>query len=251
MRTFEAAAWLRRAGADTSEVKRFFQSEATTFQSKADAIANAEYLDNGVVIATSQGYSTEAQIINAQVADTLLSVKGVRAAIALGKNDMNKTVISARSLGDVNVQMLMERFGGGGTGKAGDIVKVSDGFANNRLIPAGLAVPATNQNVKSAEKQKAFIEKKNAEEKAAAEATAKKLESKTVTIKTRVGDNGKLFGSITSMDIADAIQKQVGNKIDKKKIVLSKPIKEIGEHTVEVKLYPEVSATVKVVIAEE
>ena len=121
-----------------------------------------------------------------------------------------------------------------GTGKAGDIVKVSDGFANNRLIPAGLAVPATNQNVKSA-----------------AEATAKKLESKTVTIKTRVGDNGKLFGSITSMDIADAIQKQVGNKIDKKKIVLSKPIKEIGEHTVEVKLYPEVSATVKVVISEE
>lgn len=138
-----------------------------------------------------------------------------------------------------------------GTGKAGDIVKVSDGFANNRLIPAGLAVPATNQNVKSAEKQKAFIEKKNAEEKAAAEATAKKLESKTVTIKTRVGDNGKLFGSITSMDIADAIQKQVGNKIDKKKIVLSKPIKGIGEHTVEVKLYPEVSATVKVVISEE
>lgn len=138
-----------------------------------------------------------------------------------------------------------------GTGKAGDIVKVSDGFANNRLIPAGLAVPATNQNVKSAEKQKAFIEKKNAEEKAAAEATAKKLESKTVTIKTRVGDNGKLFGSITSMDIADAIQKQVGNKIDKKKIVLSKPIKEIGKHTVEVKLYPEVSATVKVVISEE
>ncbi len=138
-----------------------------------------------------------------------------------------------------------------GTGKAGDIVKVSDGFANNRLIPAGLAVPATNQNVKSAEKQKAFIEKKNAEEKAAAEATAKKLESKTVTIKTRVGDNGKLFGSITSMDIADAIQKQVGNKIDKKKIVLSKPIKEIGEHAVEVKLYPEVSATVKVVISEE
>ena len=138
-----------------------------------------------------------------------------------------------------------------GTGKAGDIVKVSDGFANNRLIPAGLAVPATNQNVKSAEKQKAFIEKKNAEEKAAAEATAKKLESKTVTIKTRVGDNGKLFGSITSMGIADAIQKQVGNKIDKKKIVLSKPIKEIGEYTVEVKLYPEVSATVKVVISEE
>jgi cyclic-di-AMP phosphodiesterase len=114
VRTFEAAAWLRRAGADTTEVKRFFQSEAITFQAKADAIANAEYLDNGVVIAVSEGYSTEAQIINAQVADELLCVKGVRAVIALGKNDLNKTVISARSLGEVNVQMLMERFGGGG-----------------------------------------------------------------------------------------------------------------------------------------
>ena len=114
VRTFEAAAWLRRAGADTTEVKRFFQSEAITFQAKADAIANAEYLDNGVVIALSEGYSTEAQIINAQVADELLCVKGVRAVVALGKNDLNKTVISARSLGEVNVQMLMERFGGGG-----------------------------------------------------------------------------------------------------------------------------------------
>ena len=133
-----------------------------------------------------------------------------------------------------------------GTGKAGDIVKVSDGFANNRLIPAGLAVPATNQNVKSAEKQKAFIEKKNAEEKAAAEATAKKLESKTVTIKTRVGDNGKLFGSITSKDIAEALEKQEGMKIDKKKIEMKTPIKQAGETEVTLKLFTEISAQLKV-----
>lgn len=138
-----------------------------------------------------------------------------------------------------------------GTGKAGDVVKVSDGFANNRLIPAGLAVPATDKNVRSIEKQKAFIAQKNAEEKAAAEASVKKLEEKPVVIETRVGENGKLFGSITSMDIADAIQKQLGKKVDKKKIVLSKPIKEVGETTVEVKLYPEVSANVRVVIAKE
>lgn len=114
VRTFEAAAWLRRAGADTTEVKRFFQSEVTSFQTKADAIANAEYLDNGVVISTSRGYSTEAQIINAQVADELLMVKGVSAAFCVGKNDKNRTVISARSLGDINVQVVMEKFGGGG-----------------------------------------------------------------------------------------------------------------------------------------
>ena len=114
VRTFEAAAWLRRAGADTTEVKRFFQSEALAFQTRADAIANAEYLNNGAVIATSRGYSTEAQIINAQVADELLMVKGVEAAFAVGQNDRHMTVVSARSLGRINVQTIMEKFGGGG-----------------------------------------------------------------------------------------------------------------------------------------
>lgn len=114
VRTFEASAWLRRAGADTTEVKRFFQTEVTSFQSKAEAIANAEYSEYGAAFTISEGYSTEAQIINAQVADELLMVKGVRASFAIGKNDEHTTVISARSLGDINVQVIMERFGGGG-----------------------------------------------------------------------------------------------------------------------------------------
>lgn len=137
-----------------------------------------------------------------------------------------------------------------GTGKKGEIVKVSDGFANNRLIPGGFAIPATDKNVRSVEKQKKVIAQKQAEEKAAAEAAAAKLESKPVVIKTKVGGGGKLFGSITSMDIADAIKEQIGKTIDKKKIVLSKPIKEIGETEVDVKLYPEVTAKVKVIIQE-
>ena len=114
VRTFEAAAWLRRAGADTAEVKRFFQIEATSFQARAEAIANAEYLDHGIAIAISKGYSTEAQIINSQVADQLLTVKGIKASFVMGKNDRNVTVISARSLGDINVQIIMEEFDGGG-----------------------------------------------------------------------------------------------------------------------------------------
>ena len=105
MRTFEASAWLRRVGADTTEVKRFFQSEVTSFQMRAEAVANAEYMDEGVALSISQGYSTDAQIINAQVADELLMVKGVKASFAAGKNDKGKTVISARSLGEVNVQV--------------------------------------------------------------------------------------------------------------------------------------------------
>lgn len=114
VRTFEASAWLRRAGADTTEVKRFFQTEVTSFQSKAEAIANAEYSEYGTAYTISEGYSTEAQIINAQVADELLMVKGVKASFAIGKNDEHTTVISARSLGDINVQVIMENFGGGG-----------------------------------------------------------------------------------------------------------------------------------------
>ncbi|MBR0373465.1 MAG: DHH family phosphoesterase [Mogibacterium sp.] len=114
VRTFEAAAWLRRAGADTTEVKRFFQTEVTAFQTRAEAIANAEYLDCGVALSITGGYSTSAQIINSQVADALLMVKGVKAAFVAGQNDIHTTVVSARSLGEVNVQVIMENFDGGG-----------------------------------------------------------------------------------------------------------------------------------------
>ena len=81
---------------------------------RAEAVAGAEYMDEGAALSISQGYSTDAQIINAQVADELLMVKGVKASFAAGRNDKGKTVVSARSLGEVNVQVLMERFNGGG-----------------------------------------------------------------------------------------------------------------------------------------
>lgn len=133
-----------------------------------------------------------------------------------------------------------------GTGKEGDIVKVSDGFARNKLIPAGLAVEATTQNIKMIEREKAALAAKRAEEKASAEELAKKLEAKTVVVKTKVGEGGKLFGSITNMDIANAIKEQCDIDIDKKKLVLDKPIKETGNFEVEAKLHAEVSAKIKV-----
>jgi len=133
-----------------------------------------------------------------------------------------------------------------GTGKVGDVVKVSDGFARNRLIPGGFAVEATAANKKAMEREKASLEKKAAEEKAAAEELAKSLRSNAVVVKTKVGDNGKLFGSITSMDIAEAIKEQTGIDVDKKKIVLDKPIKETGVTKVAVKLHQDVSADIEV-----
>ena len=136
-----------------------------------------------------------------------------------------------------------------GTGKAGDVVKVSDGFARNKLIPGGLAVEATPANRKAIEREKAKAAEKYAQEKAAAEDLARRLADKIVVVKTKVGDNGRLFGAITSMDIAGAIKEQTGEDVDKRKIILSKPIKETCVETIEIKLFQDINA--KVVIRVE
>ena len=114
VRTFEAAAWLKRGGADTTEVKRFFQVKGEDFRTKANAIAGAEFTEGGIAYAVAEGNADNMQIINAQVADELLTVKGTKATFALGRNERGQTVISARSLGDINVQFVMEKLGGGG-----------------------------------------------------------------------------------------------------------------------------------------
>ncbi len=138
-----------------------------------------------------------------------------------------------------------------GTGKAGDVVKVSDGYARNMLLPKGYATEATEGNIRNLEKQKAIAAEKKAEEKAAAQATAEKIGALSVEIKTKAGEGGKIFGSITSKDIADALKAQHNITVDKKKIQLDSPIKQTGEITVEIKLYTEVSAKLKVVVNAE
>jgi large subunit ribosomal protein L9 len=135
-----------------------------------------------------------------------------------------------------------------GSGKAGDIVKVSDGYARNRLIPAGLAIEATPANKKAYEREKAKAKEKYEADRAAALEFAKRLEDKIVVVKTKVGDNGRLFGSITSMDIANAIKEQTGEDVDRRKIILKNPIKETGVETVEIKLFQDINAKVVVKI---
>ena len=114
VRTFEAAAWLKRAGADTTEVKRFFQIKGEDLKIKAIAISNAEITESGIAYARNEGGGGNSPIINAQIADELLMIKGVKASFTLGRNDRGQTIISARSIGDVNVQTIMEKMGGGG-----------------------------------------------------------------------------------------------------------------------------------------
>ena len=114
VRTFEAAAWLKRAGADLEKVRRYFQTDPERFKIKAQCIADARFIDGGFVMSVCPGHIPDAQIVNSQVADELLSVKGIRASFVAGMNLQGKTVVSARSLGDINVQVIMEKFGGGG-----------------------------------------------------------------------------------------------------------------------------------------
>ena len=137
-----------------------------------------------------------------------------------------------------------------GSGKAGDVVNVSDGYARNMLIPRGLAVEATPQNIKQLEKKKEAMAKKFAEDKAAALEMKKKLEETTVEVKAKAGKSGKVFGSVTSADIADALQ-AMGFDVDKKKIQLDSPIKTLGQEAVNVKLFTEVAAKIKVNVISE
>lgn len=137
-----------------------------------------------------------------------------------------------------------------GTGKAGDLANVSDGYARNMLIPRGLAVEATPQNIKQLEKKKEAQKKQFEEDKAAALELKKKLEEVTVEVRTKAGKDGKVFGSVTSKDIADAL-KEMGFDIDKKKIQLDSPIKATGTTDVNVKLFTEIAGKVKVNVISE
>lgn len=129
-----------------------------------------------------------------------------------------------------------------GTGKAGEVVKVKDGYARNKLIPGGFAKEATDGNVRNLEKQKELMAKKHLEDIAAAEKLKEKLESAEIEIKSKAGDGDRLFGSITNIDIAEAVKAQLGVEIDRKKMQLDAPIKVLGTHAAEVKLYADVAA---------
>lgn len=126
VRTFEAASWLRRCGADTVSVKRYFQADLESFKIRAKCIANAQFLEGGIAMSICQGKNPNAQIVNSQVADELLTVQGIKATFVAGQNEHGQTVVSARSLGDVNVQVIMEQLGGGGhLNTAGAQVEIS------------------------------------------------------------------------------------------------------------------------------
>lgn len=138
-----------------------------------------------------------------------------------------------------------------GQGKKGEEKNIADGYARNFLLPRGLAVEATAANLNNLKGQKASEAYKKEQEIKAAEEIKKQLEGITVKISAKAGENGKLFGSVTTKDIADALKAQHKIEIDKRKIVLASDIKTTGEITVDVKLYPQIAGKINVLITAQ
>ena len=135
-------------------------------------------------------------------------------------------------------------------GKKGQLINVSDGYARNFLFPKGLAVEADASAMNDLKNKESSRLHKIELEKAAAKETADKLEKVTVKLQAKAGADGRLYGSVTSLDIAENLEKQHNIKVDKRKIQLSDPIKTFGVHTVNVKLYTEITGKINVVISD-
>ncbi len=138
-----------------------------------------------------------------------------------------------------------------GIGNAGEVKKVADGYARNYLLPRKLAVVATDGAVKQAEAIKQAVIRREAKTRGEAQELAKLIEQVTLTFRAKAGEGDRLFGSITSGDIVDALAREKGINVDKRKVELDSPLKELGNHQVTIKLHPEVSAKVMVVVEKE
>jgi len=135
-------------------------------------------------------------------------------------------------------------------GKAGELTDVKNGYARNFLIPQGIAVTATKRNMRVLEEEFKMADRRKSKDKVLAEAVAQELSKVSITAPVSVGEDDRLFGSVTAQAIADLL-KEKGFDIDKKKILLSEPIKALGIYTVAVKLHTEVSADVRVWVVKE
>lgn len=135
-----------------------------------------------------------------------------------------------------------------GVGRAGELVEVADGYGRNYLVPRGLAVAATGGNVKAVEHQQAMVRRKLEKERAEAQSLAAKLQGASVVVRARAGESGRLFGSVTAADVAEALAQQFGAQVDRRRIELEGPIKSLGTYPVTLRLAPGISAEVRLVV---
>jgi large subunit ribosomal protein L9 len=136
-------------------------------------------------------------------------------------------------------------------GRAGDVKEVAAGYARNYLIPRGLAIQATASAMKEFERQRAAEARRGDRLTARAEALVQRLSQVTLTFEAKASEKGRLFGSITTADIAEALERETGEKFDRRKHILSEPLRQVGEHVISVRLTSEIVAEVKAVVKPE
>lgn len=136
-------------------------------------------------------------------------------------------------------------------GESGEVVSVADGYARNFLLPRGLAIPATAGAIKQAELERAAEERQRATELNEAKALAQILDGMSVSFQARAGETDRLYGSITKAQIAEALEARARREVDRRKIVLDEPIKDLGTHAVTIHLAPEAEAKITVVVERE
>lgn len=138
-----------------------------------------------------------------------------------------------------------------GVGRAGDLVEVADGFGRNYLVPRGLAVAATGGTLKAVEHQQAMVRRRLEREQAQARSLAERLEGARVVVRARAGESGRLFGSVTAADIAEALAAQLGATVDRRRVELEGAIKSLGTYPVTLRLAPGIAAQIQVVVEAE
>ena len=293
--TFEIASKLQKYGADMSAVKTYLKEDHTEKKKRNEFINTLEIFQDRVAIAFSDDTSkTYERATLAKVSDELISISGIELGITIAYIGDKEVGLSARSLGNINCQMIMEQMGGGGHlnnaaaqrknqtvkeviailkeklksyleedgtmkvilikenkkyGKKNEIIEVAPGHGNF-LIKNGIAMIASPENIKTLEKQKAEENDARNKEMQLRIKEKEQIESKPIHLSVRVGVDGKLFGSITTKQIAEAIEQQFGVKVEKRKIDADSSINSVGEHTVQIQLHPNVLAKVVVYVTE-
>ena len=293
-RTYEAAATLRKFGADSFKVKNILREPLAEIQLKSRLLANAELIKKRYSIVTIPEDVALDRTLLAKMADTLLTIDNTVAGFALGQLSKDEVGISARSLDDFNVQVIMEKFGGGGhlnnaaaqvnkkievvkqeliellehaameekpmkvillkdlknKGKKDDVIEVPAGYGNY-LLTSKQAIEATSENLAVIDSQKQKLKDQEQAELDAAKTLKDRLDYRAVKLFMKMGKNGKLFGKITSKQMADALKEQHDLTIDKRKIHTDQKIEALGTYTIEVKLHKDVTAHFELLVLED
>lgn len=295
-RTFNVLAVLQKFGAEIPRAQRYLRENFGEYVKRMSILNNLEIVDGKYAIAACSADEIYSRAFLAKIADNIIAVNDIKASFCIGRIDENEIGISARSLNEVNVQVIMEQLNGGGhfnnaatqikdvtveqakemlidklsrledggmttmkiiltkdvkgKGKAGDIIDIPAGHANF-LIRTDQAVLATVDNIKQLEKKKR--EEKEAMEKHLNEMRELKsvIESKPVHVHVRVGKEGKLFGSVSTKQIADEFKAQHDLILDKRKMLPDKIINSLGTYEIPIQLHKEVTALMTIHVVEK